>query len=104
MEVDVDSLPNSTGYYRLGRGMLTHNKNGFHLIVKQEDRTLDVKKDIIENYSLHIEFDYFGRGNGLSFSTVDDTYYIYPVDQSYSVTKYHLAVEELYKLGKGKEL
>ncbi|HOO44568.1 MAG TPA: hypothetical protein PKU69_05795, partial [Bacillota bacterium] len=57
-----------------------------------------VKKQVTENYSLHVEYDYFGRGDGISFSTAKDTYYIYPVDQSYSVTKFHFAVEELYKL------
>ena len=98
MEVDVDSLPNSTGYYRLGRGILKHGAHGFDLMVKQEKATLHVKKQVTENYSLHVEYDYFGRGDGISFSTAKDTYYIYPVDQSYSVTKFHFAVEELYKL------
>ncbi|HOP57708.1 MAG TPA: hypothetical protein PLH02_06130 [Bacillota bacterium] len=98
LPVDVDSLPNATGYYRLGRGLLTHNKDGFHLVVKQENKVLDVVKPVQENYSVHVEYDYFGKGCGLSFSTFDDTYYIYPVDQKYSVTKFHFAVEELYKL------
>ncbi len=98
MEVDVDSLPNSTGYYRLGRGILKHDKNGFELKVVQKEETLHVKKHALENYSLHVEFDYFGRGDGISFSTFNDTYYIYPVDQKYSVTKFHFAVEELFKI------
>jgi len=100
IEVDVDSLPNSTGYYRLGRGTLKHNQKGFDLLVKQKEDTLHVKKSVSENYSLHVEYDYFGKGNCLSFSTVNDTYYIYPVDQTHSVTKFHFAVEELYKLHK----
>jgi len=98
MEVNVDSLPNSTGYYRLGVGILKHGTNGFDLKLNQEGEKLHVKKHVLENYSLHIEFDYFGRGDGISFSTVNDTYYLYPVDQSYAVTKFHFAVEELYKI------
>ncbi len=98
LEVDVDSLPNSSGYYRLGRGVLKHNENGFDLLLKQEDDTLHIQKRVLENYGVHVEYDYFGKGNCLSFSTVKDTYYIFPVNQDYSVTKFHFAVEELYKI------
>jgi hypothetical protein len=94
IEVDIDLLPNSTGFYRVGRGKLIHNKDGYHLI----GENLDVKKPVISSFGAHIEYDYFGRGDGISFSTNDDTYYLYPVDQSYSVTKFHFATEELYKL------
>jgi len=98
MDVVVDSLPNATGYYRLGKGELTHGPDGFHLVVKQDADTLDIRKSVAENYSIHVEYDYFGKGNCISFSTFDDTFYIFPVDQSYSVTKFHFAVEELYKI------
>ena len=50
-----------------------------------------------------MEYDYFGKGNGISFSTAIDTYYLFPVDQTYSVTKFHFAVEELYKIEKDKK-
>lgn len=96
LEVDIDMLPNSTGFYRIGRGKLIHNKDGFRLIAEN----LDVLKPVISSFGAHIEYDYFGRGDGVSFSTKDDTYYAYPVDQSYSVTKFHFATEELYKLQK----
>jgi ribosomal protein L37AE/L43A len=98
IDVIVDSLPNSTGFYRLGNGVLKHHKDGFELIVKQEDDTLIVHKHPLENYGLHVEYDYFRKGNCLSFSTINDTYYIFPVDQSYAVTKFHFAVEELYRI------
>ncbi len=102
MEVDVDSLPNSTGFYRLGRGVLKHTEAGFDLVVKQDKDTLHVEKPVTENYSIHVEYDYFGKGCCLSFSNFDDTYYIYPVNQRYSVTKFHFAVEELYKIASKK--
>ncbi len=94
IEVNVESLPNSTGFYRLGKGNLVHNSNGF--ILELEDKT--IKKHVKENYGLHVEYNYFGKGNCLSFSTINDSYYIYPIDQNYSVTKFHFAVEELYKI------
>lgn len=98
LDVQVDSLPNSTGFYRLGVGTITHNINGFHLVGNWEHGNLDIKKPVLANYGLHLEFDYFGKGNGFSFSTQNDTYYMYPLNQEFSVTKLHFAVEELFKL------
>jgi len=100
LEVDIDMLPNSTGFYRIGKGTLIHNKDGYQLLAEN----LDVKKPAIANFGVHIEYDYFGRGDGISFSTNEDTYYIYPIDQSYCVTKFHFATEELYKLVEQKEI
>ncbi len=93
MDVMIDIIPNSTGYYRIGEGKLTHNKDGFTL----EHPELKVNKPVKANFGCHIEYDYFGRGDCVSFSTNDDTFYLYPVDQSYNVTKFHFATEELYK-------
>ena len=102
IEVYIDSLPNSTGYYRLGVGKLTHNENGFLLEATLQDEKFEVNKPVLSNYGVHVEFDYFGKGDCLSFSANDDTYYLYPLDQKLSVTKYHFAVEELYKLANKK--
>lgn len=94
LEVDVDMLPNSTGFYRVGPGTLTHNEEGYTL----KGEGFEIKKPVKANFGVHIEYDYFGRGDGLSFSTKEDTFYMYPKDQSYAITKYHFATEELYKL------
>ena len=97
-EVNIDSLPNSTGYYRLGVGKLTHDKNGFLLEANLQGEEFRIQKPVLSNLGVHIEYDYFGKGDCISFSTNDDTYYLFPLDQSKSVTKYHFAVEELYKI------
>ena len=94
MEVDIDMLPNSSGYYRIGKGILKHDEQGFDL----KTESLHVQKPVIANFGVHIEYDYFGRGDGISFSTNEDTYYLYPTNQEYSVTKFHFAAEELYKI------
>ncbi|XMB72906.1 1-acyl-sn-glycerol-3-phosphate acyltransferase [Mycoplasmatota bacterium WC30] len=94
LEVEIDMLPNSTGFYRIGKGKLIHNKNGYRLLAEN----LNIEKPVISNFGIHIEYDYFGRGDGISFSTNEDTYYMYPINQKYSVTKFHFATEELYKL------
>ena len=102
IDVFIDSLPNSTGYYRLGKGKLTHNIKGFLLEANLQGQDFKVHKPVLSNYGVHIEYDYFGKGDCISFSTNDDTYYLYPLDQKLSVTKYHFAVEELYKIANEK--
>ncbi|MFA5235344.1 MAG: hypothetical protein WC399_00610 [Bacilli bacterium] len=97
-DVQVDILRNSTGYYRLGVAHLVHDQNGFRLEGTFAGTPFQLEKTPLENYSVHIEFEYFGKGDGISLSTLQDTYYLYSVDQSVSVTKVHFAVEELFKL------
>ena len=98
-EVEIDSLPNSSGYYRLGKGRLTHGVTGFDLHATFSDgEILSVHKNALENYGVHIEFDYFGKGDGISFSNSDDTYYLFPSNQRFNVTKVHFGVEEIFKI------
>jgi 1-acyl-sn-glycerol-3-phosphate acyltransferase len=92
--VHIESLPNSTGFYRLEDGVLRHNKNGLFL----NNPDFSLHKTPISMFGIHIEYDYFTKGDCVSFSTLEDTYYLYPIDQTYNVTKFHFAVEEYYKL------
>ena len=96
-EVAVDSLPNSKGYIRLGNATLRHDLQGFHLHGTMDGESFELRKDPLSMYSLHIEYDYLGTTDCLDLSTLDDTYYLYPLHQKNVVTKLHFAVEELYK-------
>ena len=97
-DVIVDSLPNSKGYIRLGKGRLTHGMDGFTLEGDFESGRLSLRKEPLSMYSCHIEFEYFKKGDCIDLSTLHDTYYIYPQGKKFSVTKMALATEELYKL------
>lgn len=101
-EVKIDSLPNAEGYIPLGNGHLTHDIHGFHLTGQDIEGPLDLHKEPLSLYSLHIEYDYLGGGDCIDLSTLDDTYYIYPLHHQNAVTKLHFAVEEIYKLEKEK--
>jgi transcription elongation factor Elf1 len=96
-QVYIDALPNSTGFYRLGKGNLTHDYQGFHLQADLDGKTFNVNKPVLTKYGVHIEYEYFGKGDCVSISTMNDTYYLFPVNQDVPITKYHFAVEELYK-------
>ncbi|NCC55136.1 MAG: hypothetical protein EOM11_06600 [Erysipelotrichia bacterium] len=99
-EVMIESLPNAKGYIPLGKGKLIHNENGFILTGDELGKPLELLKEPLSLYSLHIEYDYMGKGDCIDLSTLDDTYYIYPINKKNVVTKLHFAVEELYKIKK----
>ncbi|MFP4479173.1 MAG: hypothetical protein ACLFPM_07045 [Candidatus Izemoplasmatales bacterium] len=96
-DVYIDALPNSTGFYRLGVGHLTHNMNGFKLKALIDNTAFLLKKPVLTKYGIHIEYDYFGKGDCLNLSTMNDTYYLFPINQDIPITKFYFAVEELYK-------
>lgn len=104
-EVRIESLPNAKGYIHLGNGHLHHDDQGFVLNGMEFDKPLTLVKEPMSMYGLHIELDYLGKGEDcIDLSTLDDTYYIYPLNKKNVVTKLHFAVEELYKIEREKLL
>lgn len=96
--VRVESLPNAEGYVHLGEGMLTHDQNGFLVHVNGPYGEFDMKKPVQSLYSCHIEYNYLGKyGDCIDLNTLEDTWYCYPHDCEFSVTKFALATEELYQ-------
>jgi hypothetical protein len=54
-------------------------------------------KNVPSQYSCHIEYAYLGKhGDCIDLNTLEDTWYIYPHDCEFAVTKMALATEELY--------
>lgn len=95
--VTVQSLPNSNGFIPLGDGILTHNSDGFKLTGVYNREPYSLEKCVGSCYSCHIEYNYLGKhGDCIVLNTLTDTYYIYPKDSEFSVTKISLATEELY--------
>lgn len=108
-EVYIESLPNAKRFISLGDGKLIHTKNGFRLTGKDIDGPLNLVKETASLYSVHIEFDYKLRSDGvvadaIVLSTLDDTYYIYPKTKRDQVTKLRFAVEEAYKMLKTENI
>jgi len=99
-DVDIDALPNARGYINIGRGHLTHNREGFRLEAEHAGGGVLLKKTPSSMYSCHIEYDYDKRGDCIDLSTPTDTYYIYPVNLHCCVTKIALATEELHTFRK----
>ena len=98
LPVTVDTLPNAKRFLRLGEGVLTHDLNGFTVRgIDTDGDPFEMVKPVPSLYSCHIEYEYLGKhGDCIDLNTLDDTWYIYPHDCDFSVTKMALATEELY--------
>lgn len=96
--VRVDALPNARGYIDLGMGKLIHDMNGFTLTGRYKDEDYEIKLLAKDHYSVHIEYEYLHKfGDCVDLNTLNDTFYVYPKCEKFSVTKMSLACEELFK-------
>ena len=104
MPVTVDSLPNAKRFIRLGEGTMVHDMNGFTVRGTDVDGDpFEMIKSVASLYSCHIEYEYLGKhGDCVDLNTLEDTWYIYPHDCDFAVTKMALATEELYQLERKK--
>ena len=100
----VDTLPKDR-YVPIGKAHLVHNMDGFTLTGNFEGKDYEVRWPAAELYSCHIEYEYLGKyGDCVDLNTLTDTFYIYPEDCDFAVTKFALATEELYQhYNPGKE-
>ncbi len=98
LPVEVESLPNARRFIKLGKGTLVHDMNGFRVTVTDEDGdNHEMVKDVPSMYSCHVEYNYlFKHGDCVDLNTLTDTWYVYPQEKLFSVTKMALATEELY--------
>jgi len=97
-EVRIESLPNAKGFVKFHKpGRLTHNMSGFTLTREYENSPFEIKWAVPTLYSCHIEYNYKNRGDCIDLNTNDDTFYLFPQSNNFSVTKISLATEELYK-------
>ena len=72
-------------------------------VVSGKHGEFEMVKPALSLYSCHIEYDYLGKyGDCVDLNTLEDTWYCYPHDCDFAVTKMALATEELYRFEKQK--
>jgi hypothetical protein len=52
--------------------------------------------------SVHTEYDYRGKGQCITLSTLDNTYFLFPTEAGFNATKIQFATEYLYKISTKK--
>ena len=99
IQVEIQALPNAVNFIDCGTGRLIHDKNGFLLIFKdygdKEEKTLSFPP--LSMISVHTEYDYRNKGQCITLSTLDNTYFIFPKEEGFNVTKIQFATEYMYK-------
>ena len=96
--VHIESLPNAVNFIDCGEGRLSHKKEGFYLTFTEygetEEKTLFFASSGM--LSIHTEYDYRGKGQCVTLSTVDNTYFLFPLEENFNATKIQFATEYLY--------
>lgn len=92
--VDIYMLVNSSGIYNVGEGVLTHSKEGFHLVGC--DGQLDYSQNSISMYSLNSDYYWYKLGDVIGIGDHNALYYCIPRERGHLVTKARLATEEIF--------
>ena len=99
-DADVNDLPNAKGFVHMGRGRLVHDMTGFHLkgVRDYDGETFAMDIDAAGQYAVHVEYAYrFGNHRDcIDLNTLEDTWYVFPENCLFSVTKISLATEEIF--------
>lgn len=100
-DVDISMLVDFWAIYDVGSGHLTHDRNGFHLTGC--DGRLDYRQKPQACYGLYADYYWYEIGDTVCIGDNEHLYYCFPRDGT-PVAKTRLAVEEMYKLYKAKQL
>lgn len=100
VQVRIEALPNAVNFIDCGEGHLLHNREGFVLTFRDgtdhREKTLQFPPKSMT--SIHTEYDYRGKGQCITLSVPDNTYFLFPVKDAkgFYATKIQFATEYLY--------
>ncbi len=97
--VEIHALPNAKNFIDCGEGRLVHDDNGFALTFTDygADKEQTMTFPPLSMLSVHTEYDYRGKGQCITLSTLDNTYFLFPKSDGFNATKIQFATEYLYK-------
>ena len=103
LDVDVDIVMqvDYKAMYRVGRGHLIHDSDGFHL-TGCDGRLVYTQKPMA-HHSLYADYYWYELGDVICIGDTDVHYFCFP-PKEVSVAKIRLAAEEMYKLYKSRAL
>jgi hypothetical protein len=98
VEVDIGMLTNTKSLYMVGRGRLTHTKDGFFL--QSDDKNICYQQKPLFSYSLYADYYWYEIGDMICIGNRDVLYYCFPRNAGDVVAKTRIATEEMYKLAR----
>lgn len=98
-DVFIKTLPNAWRYHKQGMGKLRHTPEGMYLDFTYYGEEHHLFKSGKSMESIHIEYDFRGKGDCIDISVPDDSIFCF-VSKRDVVTKLSFATEEINKLSK----
>ena len=102
-EVMVETLPHWTRFYKHGKGRFTQTPEGTTIECTCYGRPYKLVKKPLSLESVHIEYDYKGRGDCVDISIADDSFWCYFTKRDV-ITKLSFATEEIFFFDQEKKL
>ena len=96
-EVRVETLPSSLRFYKQGKGRLIQTPTETTLECTCYGKPYTLVRTAKDLESMHIEYDYLGRGDCVDISIPNDSFWCY-VSKRDVITKISFATEEMHKL------
>ena len=96
-DVRVETLPNAWKFYKQGMGKLIQTPEGTTVKCNYYDeQEYELFRSAQSLESMHIEYDYLGRGDCVDISIPDDSFWCYLTKRD-AITKISFATEEIHK-------
>ena len=96
-EVRVETLPGWTKFYQQGMGKLIQTPAETRIECMYHGEPYVLSRSAMNLESMHIEYDYLGRGDCVDISIPDESFWCYLTKRD-AVTKISFATEEIHKL------
>lgn len=94
-EIRLETLPRGNRFYAQGTAKLIQTPDGTFIEGTCYGEPFSLHKKPLEQDSVHIEYDYLGRGDCVEISVTDDSYWCY-VSRRDALTKLSFATEEIF--------
>ncbi|HNY31059.1 MAG TPA: lysophospholipid acyltransferase family protein [Fibrobacteria bacterium] len=104
MRVRIESLPNAVNFIDLGEGRLAHTPEGFALTFVEHGDT-EAKTLLFPSagmFSIHTETDYRQKGQCVTLSTLDNTYFLFPLEPGFNATRIQFATERFHQSARSR--
>lgn len=95
--VRVETLPGSLKFYKQGMGKLIQTPTETRIECNYYGEPYTLARSAKNLESMHIEYDYLGRGDCVDISIPDDSFWCY-LSKRDAITKISFATEEIHKL------
>lgn len=98
-DVRIETLPNSLRFYKQGMGKLIQTPTETCVECTAYGKPFTLIRTAKSLESMHIEYDYLGRGDYVDISIPNDSFWCYLTKRD-AITKISFATEEMHKLAK----